>query len=135
MHSSRSTTLAQTPIEELGSHITASVDLRVPIKYMERTRITQTSIDKDMKARCLPLERSMKFLHEIGRPYNTMIVKTSQFQFARFRFQFGSIRMYRDRPAWLRTLFIRPLHDITILTMGYKRRSSRISGSFQLAQN
>ena len=110
MHTSWSTTLAQTPIEELGSHITASVDLRVPIKYMEQTRITQTPIDKDMKAHCLPLERSLKFLLEIGRPYNTIIVKTSQFQFARFRFQFGSIRMYRDRPAWLRTCHIWFVH-------------------------
>ena len=130
VHTSRSTTLAQAPIEELGPHmIRVSVDRLVPNKYMERTRITETPIDKDVKTHCLPLERSLKFFLEMGKPYNTMIVKTSQFQFARFG-QLGYVHAIYGS-----YIFIRPLHDITILTMGYKHPSSRLSGSFQLAQN
>ena len=134
--------LAQTPIEELGPHIIrASVDLRVSNKYMEQTRITQTSIDKDVQAHCLPLERSLKFFLEMGMPYNTMIVKTSQFQFARFRSQFGSIRVYMIvqhgyvHAIYASYIFIKPLYDNTILTMGRKHPSSRLSCPLQLAQN
>ena len=39
---------AQTPPQELGPHmIRASVDLRVPNKYMERSRITQSPVVED----------------------------------------------------------------------------------------